>query len=34
VEVWHGGAVLALWVSAVVIAGGMVFERRDLGNTG
>ena len=34
VEVWHGGAVLALWVSAAVIAGGMVFERRDLGNTG
>ena len=34
VEVWQGGAVLGLWVSAAVIAGGMVFERRDLGNTG
>jgi len=34
VEVWQGGAVLGLWVSAVVIAGGIVFERRDLGNTG
>lgn len=34
VEVWQGGAVMGLWVSAVVIAGGMVFERRDLGNTG
>jgi ABC-2 type transport system permease protein len=34
VEVWQGGAILGLWVSAVVIAGGIVFERRDLGNTG
>ncbi len=34
VEVWQGGAILGLWVSTVVIAGGIVFERRDLGNTG
>lgn len=34
VDVWQGGAILGLWVSAIVIAGGIAFERRDLGNTG
>jgi ABC-2 type transport system permease protein len=30
---WQGGGVFGLWAIAIVIAGAMVFERRDLGNT-
>jgi ABC-type transport system involved in multi-copper enzyme maturation permease subunit len=30
---WQGGGVLGLWAVGLLIAGGVVFERRDLGNT-
>jgi ABC-2 type transport system permease protein len=30
---WQGGGVLGLWALGLIIAAGVVFERRDLGNT-
>jgi ABC-type transport system involved in multi-copper enzyme maturation permease subunit len=31
---WQGGGVLGLWTVVLLIAAAIVFERRDLGNTG
>jgi ABC-2 type transport system permease protein len=30
---WEGGAVLGLWAVGLLVVAGLVFERRDLGNT-